>query len=136
MNIQQKAKYLLNQHSADYADANTNIHFAGALAAIEAALSQSIEPQGAVVGEIDADAWYESGQCDTIGYVSTDKASVQKYIDARNAERPGCSPSLLRTGPYPLFTYDTVHDLEVELTCARSELAALPVAVGAGEERE
>ena len=51
MNIQQKAKDLLNQHSADYADANTNIHFAGALAAIEAALSQPIEPPGAVVGE-------------------------------------------------------------------------------------
>ena len=39
MTIDQKAKDLLNQHSRDYADANTNIHFSGALAAIEAALS-------------------------------------------------------------------------------------------------
>lgn len=38
MSIEQKSKELLREHSADFADANTNIHFCGALTAIEAAL--------------------------------------------------------------------------------------------------
>jgi len=39
VDIKQQAKDLLRTHSTDYADSNTNIHYSGALLAIEAAIS-------------------------------------------------------------------------------------------------
>ena len=92
-----------------------------ALTFVQSPAQDSSVPSQDVSDAPEVAAWYCSGPC-YIDYMSTSKESVQRYIDNKTKGMGvGCSPSLYPTGPYPFYTYDTVHDLEVELARARAE---------------